>query len=67
MSGAELNAAASDVVQASRGTANELAVSTKKFSRSYQNLLDSGMTLAGQAQVGLTDMFVNLQLAIPKK
>ena len=53
MSGAALNAAASDVVLASRGSANELAVSTKKFSQSYQNLLDSGLTLAGQAQVSL--------------
>jgi len=51
MSGAALNAAASDMVTASRGTSNQLAVSTKKFSLSYQDLLDSGMKLAGQAQV----------------
>ena len=51
MRGAALNAAASDMVTASRGTSNQLAVSTKKFSLSYQDLLDSGMKLAGQAKV----------------
>lgn len=51
MTGAALNAAASDMVAASRGTSNQLAVSTKKFSQSYQDLLDSGMKLAGQAKV----------------
>ena len=51
MRGAALNAAASDMVSASRGSSNQLAVSTKKFSLSYQDLLDSGMKLAGQAKV----------------
>lgn len=50
MRGAALNAAASDMVSASRGTSNQLAVSTKKFSLSYQDLLDSGLKLAGQAK-----------------
>lgn len=50
MRGAALNAAASDMVSASRGSSNQLAVSTKKFSLSYQDLLDSGMKLAGQAK-----------------
>ena len=54
MRGAALNAAASDMVSASRGTSNQLAVSTKKFSLSYQDLLDSGMKLAGQAKVQFT-------------
>lgn len=49
--GAALNAAAGEVVTASRGTPNQLATSTKKFSVSYQDLVDSGMTLAGQAPV----------------
>ena len=53
MRGAALNAAASDMVSASRGTSNQLAASTKKFSLSYQDLLDSGMKLAGQAKVPL--------------
>ena len=51
MTGAALNAAASDMVTASRGTSNQLAVSTKKFSLSYQDLLNSGLKLAGQAKV----------------
>ena len=51
MRGAALNAAASEMVSASRGTSNQLAASTKKFSSSYQDLLDSGMKLAGQAKV----------------
>ena len=51
MRGAALNAAASDMVSASRGTSNQLDVSTKKFSLSYQDLLDSGLKLAGQAKV----------------
>ncbi|XP_073240951.1 talin-like [Porites lutea] len=50
MTGAALNAAASDMVTASRGTSNQLAVSTKKFSLSYQDLLNSGLKLAGQAK-----------------
>lgn len=53
MRGAALNAAASDMVSASRGTSNQLAASTKKFSLSYQDLLDSGLKLAGQAKVPL--------------
>ena len=65
MTGAALNAAASDMVTASRGTSNQLAVSTKKFSLSYQDLLDSGMKLAGQAKVWVTTgaRFMKLNLA----
>ncbi|XP_048581539.1 talin-like isoform X2 [Nematostella vectensis] len=48
-SGAALNAAASDVVSASRGSPNQLATSTKNFSLSYQGLVNSGLMLAGQA------------------
>ena len=58
MTGAALNAAASDMVTASRGTSNQLAVSTKKFSLSYQDLLNSGMKLAGQAKVTILSWFI---------
>ena len=51
MDSAALNAAASDMVTASRGSTNQLATSSKKFSTSYQDLLDSGMKLAGQTPV----------------
>ena len=64
MTGAALNAAASDMVTASRGTSNQLAVSTKKFSLSYQDLLDSGMKLAGQAKVWV-NLVVPLLRAYP--
>ena len=71
MRGAALNAAASDMVSASRGTSNQLAVSTKKFSLSYQDLLDSGLKLAGQAKVRLTFlwflvMFIPWQLKVAR-
>ena len=58
MTGAALNAAASDMVTASRGTSNQLAVSTKKFSLSYQDLLNSGLKLAGQAKVTILSWFI---------
>lgn len=50
-SGALLNLAASDLVQASRGSANELAVSSQKYSKSFENLMNPGMQLAGQTTV----------------
>lgn len=50
-SGALLNLAASDLVQASRGSPNELAVSSQKYSKSFENLMNPGMQLAGQTTV----------------
>ena len=50
-SGALLNLAASDLVQASRGSPNELAVSSQKYSKSFEDLMHPGMQLAGQTTV----------------
>jgi talin len=56
-SGALLNLAASDLVQASRGSPNELAVSSQKYSKSFEDLMNPGMQLAGQTTVRLMIQF----------
>ena len=43
-----LNAAANDVVHASKGPTGQLANASSKFSHSYQDFQHSGLTLAGQ-------------------
>ena len=50
-SGAALNLAASELVTASRGTPNELAASSQKYSQSFETRMDPGMRLAGQTKV----------------
>eukprot|EP00794_Sanderia_malayensis_P019501 gene19501-21428_t len=47
-SGVNLNAAASEVIHASKGTADGLAKASAKFSKSYQDFQERGLTLAGQ-------------------
>lgn len=42
-----LNQAASDIVTATRGTAQQLASSTNRYSTSYQEFVHSGLTMAG--------------------
>lgn len=43
-----LNAAANDVVHAAKGPTGQLAKASAKFSHSYQDFQNSGLTLAGQ-------------------
>eukprot|EP00795_Rhopilema_esculentum_P003812 gene3812-15100_t len=46
--GVNLNASASEVIHASRGTAETLAKASEKFSKSYQDFQERGLILAGQ-------------------
>lgn len=48
---ANLNEATSDVVVSSRGTPQQLATSSKRFSTAYTDLISSGMEMAGQTKV----------------
>ena len=48
---AGLNQSANEVVQASRGTTQDLARSTSKFGQDFSNFLDAGVDMAGTSQV----------------
>jgi talin len=43
----DLNQAASDIVTTSRGTPQQLAQSSNRYGQSYQEFVDTGLTLAG--------------------
>ncbi|XP_038639998.1 talin-2 [Scyliorhinus canicula] len=47
---AGLNQSAGEVVHASRGTSRQLAAASGKFSEDFDEFLDAGMEMAGQAQ-----------------
>ncbi|XP_064421922.1 talin-2 [Latimeria chalumnae] len=47
---ADLNQSAGDVVHSSRGTSRELAAASGKFSEDFDEFLDAGIEMAGQAQ-----------------
>ncbi|XP_047200330.1 talin-1 isoform X1 [Hippoglossus stenolepis] len=47
---AGLNQSANEVVQASRGTTQDLARSTSKFGQDFSNFLDAGVDMAGTSQ-----------------
>uniref|UniRef100_A0A673IKW0 Talin-2 n=1 Tax=Sinocyclocheilus rhinocerous TaxID=307959 RepID=A0A673IKW0_9TELE len=47
---AELNHSAGDVVQSSRGSSNQLAVASGKFSQDFDEFLDAGIEMAGHTQ-----------------
>ncbi|CAB1323173.1 unnamed protein product, partial [Coregonus sp. 'balchen'] len=47
---AELNHSAGDVVHSSRGTSNQLAVASGKFSEDFDEFLDAGVEMAGHTQ-----------------
>lgn len=48
---ADLNQAAGEVVHATRGPSGELAAASGKFSEDFDEFLDAGIEMAGQAQV----------------
>lgn len=48
---ADLNQSAGDVVHATRGQSGELAAASGKFSDDFDEFLDAGIEMAGQAQV----------------
>lgn len=50
---AGLNQSANEVVQASRGTTQDLARATSKFGQDFNNFLHAGVDMAGTSQVGL--------------
>uniref|UniRef100_A0A8C7YVA2 Talin 1 n=1 Tax=Oryzias sinensis TaxID=183150 RepID=A0A8C7YVA2_9TELE len=47
---AGLNQSANEVVQASRGTTQDLAKATSKFGQDFSNFLDAGVDMAGTSQ-----------------
>ncbi|XP_059801965.1 talin-2 isoform X2 [Hypanus sabinus] len=47
---ADLNQSAGEVVHASRGTSRQLAAASGKFSEDFDEFLDAGIEMAGQAQ-----------------
>lgn len=48
---ADLNQSAGEVVHATRGQSGELAAASGKFSDDFDEFLDAGIEMAGQAQV----------------
>lgn len=48
---AGLNQSANEVVQASRGTTQDLARATGKFGKDFSNFLEAGVDMAGRSQV----------------
>lgn len=48
---AGLNQSANEVVQASRGTTQDLARATSKFGQDFNNFLQAGVDMAGTSQV----------------
>uniref|UniRef100_A0A673A8R6 Talin-1 n=1 Tax=Sphaeramia orbicularis TaxID=375764 RepID=A0A673A8R6_9TELE len=48
---AGLNQSANEVVQASRGTTQDLARATSKFGKDFSNFLEAGVDMAGTSQV----------------
>ena len=62
--GVNLNASASEVIHASKGTAESLARASEKFSKSYQDFQERGLILAGQLKVCLYDLLITRCYAI---
>uniref|UniRef100_A0A674KCH7 Talin 2 n=1 Tax=Terrapene triunguis TaxID=2587831 RepID=A0A674KCH7_9SAUR len=52
---ADLNQSAGEVVHATRGQSGELAAASGKFSDDFDEFLDAGIEMAGQAQVSFED------------
>ena len=46
----DLNQATSDVLEASRGSPKQVAASTNRFSRAYEDFMDHGMEMAGHSK-----------------
>ena len=53
MAAAALNVVGSEVVAASRGTLEQKSEATAKFARCFEELLTTGLTLAGASKVGV--------------
>lgn len=45
-----LNQAASDIVTTSRGTPQQLAASSNRYSHAHQDFVDTGLTMAGKTK-----------------
>uniref|UniRef100_A0A3P8WQW6 Talin 1 n=1 Tax=Cynoglossus semilaevis TaxID=244447 RepID=A0A3P8WQW6_CYNSE len=58
---AGLNQSANEVVQASRGTTQDLARATSKFGQDFSNFLDAGVDMAGTSQEDQTQVVSNLK------
>lgn len=57
---ADLNQSAGEVVHATRGQSGELAAASGKFSDDFDEFLDAGIEMAGQAQVSVCAFFFTL-------
>lgn len=55
---ADLNQSAGEVVHATRGQSGELAAASGKFSDDFDEFLDAGIEMAGQAQVSVCWFFL---------
>lgn len=49
---AGLNQSANELVQASRGTTQDVAKASGKFGKDFNEFLEAGVDMAGQSQVG---------------
>lgn len=60
---AGLNQSANEVVQASRGTTQDLARATSKFGQDFSHFLEAGVDMAGQSQVSIMREYFHVMLA----
>lgn len=56
---ATLNQSANEVVQASRGTTQDVARSTSKFGQDFSNFMEAGVDMAGTSQVSVMTIFAH--------
>lgn len=59
---AGLNQSANEVVQASRGTTQDLARATSKFGQDFSNFLEAGVDMAGTSQVTMMKEYLHNSL-----
>lgn len=64
---AGLNQSANEVVQASRGTTQDLAKATSKFGQDFSNFLDAGVDMAGTSQVSVVTSISGVFVVLSKQ
>lgn len=57
---AGLNQSANELVQASRGTTQDLAKASGKFGQDFSHFLEAGVDMAGQSQVDGPDKLATI-------
>lgn len=64
---AGLNQSANEVVQASRGTTQDLARATSKFGQDFSNFVEAGVDMAGTSQVSMIKEYLaEVMLAVAR-